>query len=358
MKIVLLVLAYVLIPFAAKALLDRCLNSYKSKDNCVELPLYVLVIGIVCTVFFIALITIMAFGDQFSWLVASGFFTFVLLGVSLIIGYCRCRIQFNEVSFSVTGFFTKTRIYTYNDITGIRDNRNTCTLYCGKQRVDLDKIASGSKEFLEMAKKQYKRHHGGMGIPKATPKKDPFNGHIRNPWEFVIAYALVFLLTLIMIVFLIVLVNRTYDETNTTLIECCFVNYEMDGKEYVFISDKQERFKIEFALEDEFASRLCALSDGKAPLSVYVREVTPENEKPYYGIEQIQVGESIVLSFDQSRELGWRSDGRWTALFIGVIIVICWLMIVFSVIIGRNPSKYPRKIVRLFFKDGYVIFDE
>ncbi len=358
MKVVLLVVAYLLIPIAAKVLLERCLASYKTQENRVSYPLYVLIIGIVCTIFFITLISVMAVGEQFSWFAAIGFFVFILLGVSLIVAYCRCCIQFDEASFTTTGFFGKTRTYTYSDITGIRIDATAYTLYCGERRVEVATIASGSKEFLAMAQTRYKRLHGGAGIPKVTQKKDLFNGHIRNPWEFVIMYALVFLLTLIMIVLLIILVNRTYDETNTTLKECCFVHYETDGKEYVFVSDKQELFKIDFALEDEFASRLCALSDGKTPLSVYVREVTPENEKPYYGIEQIQTEDTIVLSFEQSRDFGWRSDGRWTALFIGGIIVLCWLMIAFSIIIGRNPSKYPRKIVRLFFKDGYVIFDE
>ena len=37
-----------------------------------------------------------------------------------------------------------------------------------------------------------------------------------------------------------------------------------------------------------------------------------------------------------------------------VIDVICALYIAMTIIVGRNPQKFGKRFVRLFFKEGYV----
>ncbi len=359
MKLILLIAAYFLIPIAAHAWLAHCLSSYKAHESQVSYRPYVLIIGIADVVAFLAIATAATIMDQFSWFVVLGCFFFVALGVFAIVVYCNCRIRFDETSFTVTDFWGKERTYTYNEITGIRDDGYaTNILYCGKRRVEVAYIASGSREFMAMVQTQYKQIHDDADIPKLPRKKDPFNGHIRNPWEVVVAFIAASVLAVGVLVTLAVFLLQPYNETNTTLKECCFTSCGMQEQELLLISDEGERYKMEYVPEEYPVARLRALCDGKTPLKVYVRTVTPEDEKPYYGIEQIETAETVVLSFKESKMYEWEMNGRKAMIGVAGLLVLGWVMMGFSFVVGRNPSKYPRWIVRMFFKERNVIYDE
>ena len=355
MKLILLCAAYILIPVGTKIWMERVLKSYKEQDALVSYRPYVWIVGVITTVFFVALGCWSAMAEEPALWATIGFFAFSLLGVCLIVAYIRCRIGYNPTSFTVVGFWGKARTFSYKDITAMYTQPTGTVLYCGEQRVWVEDIASGSREFLSMVNARYKAYHGGLSIPKAALKKDLFNGHIRNPWEFVICYVLLFVLSIAMIVMLVVLTQRTYDETNTTQKQCSFTSCRMINEELVFTSAEGDVYKMEFAPDQPMMSKLSALCDEKTVLTVYARESTSEDEKPYYGIEQIETAESIVFSFEQSREIYWQQNGRWIALFVGGIIALLWLYIGLSVWVGRNVSKVPRPIVKLFFKEQYVV---
>ncbi|MBE6763757.1 MAG: hypothetical protein E7553_05310 [Ruminococcaceae bacterium] len=358
MKLVLLIAAYILIPIVTKIWMERVLQSYKTQNGLVSYRPYVWIVGVVCAVFFVVLGCWSALSEQPVIWATIFFFAFALLGISLIVAYVRCRIGYDQTTFTVVGFWGRARTFSYKDITAVYTKSTGVVLYCGEQRVWVENIASGSKEFVDMANAQYKAYHGGLSIPKAVPKKDIFNGHIRDPWEFVIVYSLLFSLLLVMLILTTVFLLKTHDESNTLRMECSFTSCSSEEQQLVFLSREGDTYKMEYVPEDYPIGKLKALCDGQTPLVVYVRDVTPDDDEPYYGIEQIQVGDTVVLSFEENQEYYWQMSGRMVLIAVISIALLGWLVIAFAIKIGRNPSKYPRWVVRLFYKDGYVIYDE
>lgn len=326
------------------------------KEGNVFMPKFFLIFGLIISTLFFIPTVITAFLKEPIW-VTLIFFALSLLGAAFIIAYVNCKITYNEEGFVAKSFLGIKRKYTYDQVTSLRENAHEDYLYVGKRRVMIDEFAVGGPEFIAYVRKQYRKMNDGKQLPKFQKNRfDIFNGNVRNPGEFVFIFALIAFLILAIAVFIVWHVfffKSTVD--NTVAQNVTFISCEVKDDEIVMISSDNALYKIVNFGDDLDIDELSSVCDGSTPLTAYSKEITPKNGDDYYSLKAICKDDSYLISLEDSNR--WHREQNWKAIFIPIGFAVYWGIIVgCSVIVGRNPKKFGRKVVRLFFKDGYVKF--
>ena len=331
------------------------LNNPKSPEKgMVFLPKIICILGVVCNVVFIIPAIITLFGDYDLW-VFIVFIMFSLLGSALIIAFCNCRITYDENRFIHKNFFGVKRLFEYSEVTSIKENMHEKFLYIGKHKVMIDEYSIGGKEFILYVKKKYRQLHNGMSIPKVyKTKHDIFNGNINDAGGFIFVYILMFAA---FFATLVVLVDYAFfspfTPDNTIKQNLCFDFYSETSNEMVFKSTDNTIYKISFNDEEFDADVIKNICDGKTYVTVYSKMITPDDEEDYYSIKAVAYNDEYLLSFEQTNT--WHTQDSWIIIvYVSVFLVIWCIYVVLSIIVGRNPKKYSRKVVKIFFRDGYV----
>lgn len=332
-------------------LLDEAMrNPRKPKDNMVYLSPVLLWVGIVCTGIFLipGLIVPLVTGD---W--ESGFFlVFAAMSGSIIVAYVNCRIWYTDTEFTVKYFLGFRRTFSYAEIESIQGKTRDVKLKVRGCTVRVDELAVGKEEFLKFARKQYRIAHGGKAIP--VVKKiwwDPFQGHVDNPGEFLVAYGLIAVLMPVLIIALLFFTSPTPMEDLTVVTTA--VSYESEQKTDLVIYANDMELKIRgyrsTVSDPDAFLRSCAAGE-QFTLGYSVIKDDDENITGY-SVKYIADAQGTVWI---TPEDAFRYQLRTTTLlFTGFEIV--WLVFcAISIYVGRNPHKFSKKVVRLFFKDGYV----
>ena len=143
---------------------------------------------------------------------------------------------------------------------------------------------------------------------------------------------------------------------NTIEHSISFTSCTTNGDEIVLTSLDNKLYKIRFIGEGFDSTEIKAISDGKTVVTTYSKEITPDDEENYYSIKAILHEDTYLLSFDETNR--WHQDEYWMLIFFPVIFAIPWgAFVTMSIIVGRNPKKFSKKVIKLFFKDGYINID-
>lgn len=323
-----------------------------SSERLVYLSPVLLWVGIICTVLFCipGLVLPLVTGNWETW----PFLCFASLGVILIIGYVNCRIWYDKEGFTVKYFLGYRRHFSYSEIESIQGNLRDVKLRVRGCTVRVDEAAIGKLEFLAFAKKQYRIHSGGKAIPKAKPKGDIFNGHVDNPSEFIFAYLLVLLFMPGMLLISFFSVKPTPMENLTFVtgvVEWTEVAPDDDTCLNIFSSGTvMEVWGYERTLSDpqEF---LDACEAGES-FTIGYRTVTNDSgDVTCLNAEYIEDSAGNIWI---TPEVARNHRFRIAAMMFGILEIIWLLFMGTSIYVGRNPHKFSKKVVRLFFKDGYV----
>ncbi len=353
MKFAISGLGVVLIIFVVNGALVCMRKSEKPEKGKVNPPKLYMIIGAVCSVLFMIPALITAFSDESMW-VSIVFSAFSLLGLSLLIIFINCRISYDEDGFVTKNFFGVKRKFTYDQITAIRYTMHENYIYLGNRKVMVDNFSSGGVFFIRQIRKKYRALHNGESIPRKEAKYDIFNGNVRDVEGILFAYIL---LSVVAIGFLIFSVCFTYfmpsTADNTTSKSVCFMTFDKIEDDIVMLSSDDEIYKIRFVDEQLDTEAIHKICDGEAALDVYCIKVTPDKEKEYYLIKAISYKESFVLDFEETNRLQ-RQANKPLILLAVIIFVILEGYVVASIVVGRNPRKYDKKIVKLFFKEGII----
>ena len=79
-----------------------------------------------------------------------------------------------------------------------------------------------------------------------------------------------------------------------------------------------------------------------------------DGETAYYSVRAIAQGETTFFSLREGDQ--WERDEFWPVLIpMGTVDLFFLLFVAGSVIVGRNPKKFGKKTVRIFFREDYVI---
>ena len=113
------------------------------------------------------------------------------------------------------------------------------------------------------------------------------------------------------------------------------INYAVSSKE-----DKEANFL-------RYSEILNSLENGISS------QITPDDEEDFYSIKAIKYNDRYLLSFEEENQLYRQESWPIVALFLFVLLI--WVaFIVASIVVGRNPQKFSKKVVKMFFKDGYI----
>jgi len=228
-------------------------------------------------------------------------------------------------------------------------------IYMGKRKVMIDAFAVGGIEFVVYVSKQYRKIHKGQTLPEIhKTKHDIFNGNVDDVFGFMFGYILVSVIILVLagvLVWYVYFTPSTID--NTIEQKAVFASCDIKGDEIELISSDHQRYEINLIGDGFDMDTIRSICDGKTIVTTYVKEITPDNGEDFYSIKAISDENRYLLSFDETNR--WHQEEYWPLILFPVVFAVLWgAFIAGSIIVGRNPKKYSKKVVKLFFKDGYV----
>lgn len=347
-------LTFVLISIIVNGIFAWLKQSKQTADRKVHLPKFFAILGTIVSAGFLILAIVA--GVVYEAWVASVLFLLCASGsAALIIGFVNCRISYDENGFVSKNFFGIKRHYTYDQVTAFKENAHETFLYVGKKRIMIDEFSIGGDDFMKHVRKAYRTLHDGQPLPKVHKSKhDIFNGNVKESGGFLFVYIAVSIMVVGLLGFFVYYVYFTPCSPDNTLEESVyFVSCTASGEDVVLMSDDNKTYKIRFIDKQVDVNTIRALCDAKTTVTVYSEEITPDHEEDYYSVKAIVHNGETLLSFEETNRLH-RQEYALLVVF-GVVLCLAWAAtVVFSVIVGKNPKRFNKRIVRLFFKEGYI----
>jgi len=354
MEHIIRILTFALIPVIVRGVLAFMRRPKKPEEGKVYLPKFMLILGLITSIFFLIPTFITSFSDEPVWIPII-FFAFSLLGGVLIIAFVNCRISYDPYGFDAKNFFGKKKSYTYDQVTAIKINTHEVYLYMDKSRVAVDEFSIGGNDFLNFVEQKYKELHNGKDIPSPPKSKhDIFNGNVKDVGSLLFAYILV---SVVCIAFLGVTVwsvfFRPNTAENTTAQQVTFLSCTVADDKIQFRDADQQLYQINNVDAQFDATALTKICDGETAVTAYWTKATPEDAEEYYSVKAILHGESYLLSFDETNR--WNQQANQSILlFPAIFLLVWWAYIAGAIVVGRNPQKFSKKVIRIFFKDEQI----
>lgn len=338
-------------------------SSALSECGVVMLPKGVLYVGLIASVFFIILV-VASWGTGDSRWPTAVFAIFALLALGLVVAYFTCRVSYDRDGFTVSNLLGIKRRWSYLDIECIQYMGKDIRIHVGGRTVRIDAMMMGVSGFLARARKVYRTKKNGCAIPNVTVgfknKLDLFNGHILCPGEFLFIYGMI--LILMLAVLIVMTVMGLKEEP-----------YKAEELEYarstINVCETKNRFAYVTLENDERVYKLRGFEDTLPEVDtlekLYREQITVT--VGYYAHGEGKVTEYIIYSLvddagriyltpEQAHEYYMQTDFTWVFMLFGGMTLLWCGFCVMSVVVGRNPQKYSKRVIGLFFRDGYVIF--
>ena len=347
-------LTFLLIPILVNGILGFMRQPQQAEKGKVYLHKFLAILGTIGSAIFLIPAIITVFLDEPLW-VPIIFLALASLGASLIIGFINCRISYYEEGFVAKNFLGIKRKFTYDQVTAIKENLRESYIYMGERRVMVDQLAIGGDEFIKLVKKKYRTMHDGQSLPKIHKTKyDLFNGNVTDAGGALFAYILVAVLLIGFVIFIVVFTYFSPSNVNNTIEQSVsFISCKANQEEVVLTSADKHIYVIRF-VDEKFTSRdIQAICDGETVVTAYSTEVTPEDADDYYSVKAIVHNGRYLLGFEETNR--FHSQEYWPLIILALGMLLFWgVYIAVSIMVGRNPRKFSKKFVRLFFKDGYI----
>ena len=347
-------LTFALIPIVVSGVLALLHRPKKTEKGKVCLPIALAIVGVICSVAFLIPTFICAFSDTSVWISAI-FLLLAMLSSLLIVAYINCRIDYDEDGFTAKNFFGIKRRFTYDQITARKYRMQNTVFYLGKRKIVIYDYAVGRFEFHLFVKKKYRRIYK-KAIPEKV-NKDILNGNLHSPLGFVLLDIVMGILGIGFLISIVCWVHfsRPYSPDNTIKQQVIFQTCQKKGGDWILKATDGKIYKIEDAYKSLDAESISSLCDGRTLLTTYSNEVSRSrhNKQFYYSVKAIVRDGEYVLTFDQTHQFF-----KQGAVPLILLLLTLNLMLAASfagcVIVGRNPSKYDKKFIRLLFRSGWV----
>ena len=347
-------LTFLLIPVLVNGVLGYMRQPQKAEKGKVYLRKSLAILGAVCSAILLIPAIITVFSDEPLW-VPTIFLLLSSLGASLIIAFINCRISYDDDGFVAKNFLGVKRKFTYDQVTAIKENLRESYIYMGKRRIMVDELAIGGGEFIKLVKKKYRTMHKGQRLPEMHKAKyDLFNGNVVDAGGTLFAYILVTVFLIGLVISTVVFTFFSPSNVNNTIEQSVsFISCKANQEEVVLTSADKKTYVIQF-IDDQFNAReIQAICDGETVVTAYSIEITAVDGDKYYSAKAIVHNGRYLLSFDETNI--FHSQGTcWLIMLALGALLLCGMIMTGSIIVGRNPQKFSKKFVRLFFKDGYI----
>lgn len=347
-------LTFLLIPILVNGILGFMRQPQQAEKGKVYLHKFLAILGTIGSAIFLIPAIITVFLDEPLW-VPIIFLALASLGASLIIGFINCRISYDEEGFVAKNFLGIKRKFTYDQVTAIKENLRESYIYMGERRVMVDQLAIGGDEFIKLVKKKYRTMHDGQSLPKILKAKhDIFNGNVNDVGVFLFVYIMIGVLAVGLLIFSVYYAYFTPSTVSNTIEQSIsFVSCDANDEEIVLISADKQRYVIRFINEQFTNKDIQGICDGETVVITYSTEVTPDDAEAYYSVKAIEHNGTFLLSFEETNKLH-RQEYTMLVVFVAGLCLVWGAFVVCSIIVGRNPRKFSKRFVRLFFKDGYI----
>lgn len=347
-------LAFLLVPILISGVLGFMKQPREAENGKVHLHRSVAIFGTVFSAIFLIPAIIAVFADWPLW-ISGSLLVPASLGASMVIGFINCRISYDEDGFVAKNFLGIKRKFTYGEVTAFKENMHESYIYMGQHRVLVDTIAIGSDEFIKLVRKKYRTLHDGKSLPRILKTKyDLFNGNATDPGGALFAYILGAVILISLVIFA---VKFTYfspcSESNTIRRPVTFISCKVDQEEVVLTSVDKQIYVIRFIDEQFYTGDIEAICNGNTIAIAYSTKVTPDYADDYYSVKAIEHSGRYLLSFEQTNR--FHSQEYWPLVLIASGMLLFWgVYVAGSIIVARNPRRFSKKFVLLFFKDGYI----
>ena len=328
----------------------------RSDKGRVHLQPYFAFCGGICGTLLLIPTIITALSDEPIWIPCT-FLGFSLLCGVISMAHLNCRVTYDEEGFTHKNFIGIKRTFTYREITGIRERPSfsDSLLYVGRRRVVVETLAVGGMQFEWHLRKRYRSLNGGRAIPEIKPKRgDLFNGHVDDAGGLIFAYSLVSLLCIGMLTFVTVYTwFRSPTPESCDRLEVVFETWNEEGNTLYLRPADGMKYELRYMDEGIDRDAIKSICDGQTAVTVYGKQYTPDEGEDFRLIYALAQGDTYLVNFEDAARLHVRGNWPIVALFGGFTLI--WAVFVFfSIRVGRNPERYSKRVIRLFFKDGYV----
>lgn len=182
---------------------------------------------------------------------------------------------------------------------------------------------------------------------------DPiFHGHVIDPAVFMILYVLIGIVITVLAILLAHYVFFWADKNASTLEQqVVFESFSFEGSDTRLLSSDKQIYRISGRWQEkESLEYICSRGDA---ITVFSKVMNSDKEGSFYSVKALYSANNCLLSFEEANHM--HIYVTWPAMLVPAVLAIMWaLFIAGSIKVGRNPSRYSKRVVRLFFKDGYI----
>lgn len=136
------------------------------KAGQVVLPAIYLIIGIFLVIggTLISLLGWLNREDRWAFGAFVAFALAAIFGLGVILGWCNCRIWYDDRQFTVQNILGIKHCYGYADITCAVETKSSYILTLRSGKVSFEKIAVGANEFAKVIRAEYVTCHNGHAL--------------------------------------------------------------------------------------------------------------------------------------------------------------------------------------------------
>lgn len=329
----------------------------KSRENGVYLPGIYFWIGAVCGAVFVA----------FGWLGAEeGMFPAVVfgsgsvLGSVLMLGWRNCYIVYDREGFTQKNLIGMYRRFGYADVTRWYSHPRyptESTICALGKKISFNLLSPNSAGFLTALGAGYRRTHGGENMPTdwRPEGRGGFRTHVRNAEEFLAVFILLVVFIAGMGGWCVWMSWTPLDGSDCEQLSVTFTDQTVED-EYLILKAKGYTEEFEIRGFPEYVSRpeaLQARCDGKTVFTVLARRINGDNDPDYYWLQSIEADGIEYLTLEDATAQR-RSELPMLMMFFGGFLVLWLAFAGLMFLVGSDPEKYPKWLVKGLFKEGYI----
>lgn len=308
----------------------------------------------------------------FAWLAAKQdgslgltlcFGSFVLLSMTLMLGWKNCYVTYNGSGFTQKTFIGRHRSFTYNQVTAWGSNsRNPMesSIYVNRKKISFNLLSKNGTDFLFTVSAKYRKTHNNQSIPELpshNQERGGFCAHVLNPGEYLFIFIMMLVFLAGSCIWLVVDAWQPINEDDAERYVVTFSSWEIDETALVLTTPQmQESFHLD-GYENHLSEfkRLTERCDGTASFTVWAKRITPDNSAPYYRVYALSSDGEVYRSFQDST-----AHNRDNIPYIlGIFGILLGFFLGFSALIyavGRNPQRFPKWVVYCCFKKDAIYF--
>jgi len=330
------------------------------KSKSVFLPNYMLWIGLLAGVFFLALAWFAA-KDDGSIGLTIGFGAFVLLAMLLMLGWRNCFITYDDDGITQYNLIGMQRSFTFDQVTGWHHNKRNPTesvLFANGKKITFNFMSEDGAAFLLTVSAKYREFHGNKNIPTLTglqKERGGFCAHVYNPGEYLAVFIMMLVFILGSGIWIGVVSFGPITENDCENYILTFSFWEIDEHSIVLTSPQvQDPLEIRgyekyLSETDQFLDQC----DNHTTFSVWAKRYTPKKAQPYYIIYALSSEEATYLTFEGSTAQKREAFSFFVGLY-GIVLLIFFVFSYFIYIVGSHPEKFPKWVVYSCFQKNAI----